>query len=192
MLAMISDTVRASDRSWPWHQTPHKMGEAKTSTVRSRPSQGYGMLSKAVRAPFPCSEHITRASQVLSVLPLERYSPHLHRWHRKHCSVTSTKHLDKSEVTWDHNRQFLFPQRVGESWKKNCSFITAPQSPQHVIVTETGVLTVLSGYHPTLLSFSNQFNSIFVAKFCTHLLWFITSYLNIKARGNPLQCLHNL
>lgn len=118
---MISDTVRAYDRSWPWHQTPHKMGEAKTSTVRSRPSQGYGMLSKAVRAPFPCSEHITRASQVLSVFPLERYSPHLHRWHRKHCSVTSTKHLDKSEVTQDHNRVSL-PIEGGRKLKEKLQF----------------------------------------------------------------------
>lgn len=78
--------------------------------------------------------------------PLGKVQLPLHRWHRKHCSVTSTKHLDKSGATWDHNRHFLFPWKVEKAKDKlqfqyfqYFSFITNPQSPQPVIVTETGV-----------------------------------------------------
>lgn len=92
MSCMMSDTVHVSDKSWPWHQTSNKRGEAKSSMVRSQPKQGYWMLSKAVRAPFPCSEHITRASKSSVCCPWKRTAPPLNRWHRKHDSMTSTKH----------------------------------------------------------------------------------------------------
>lgn len=75
MSCVISDTVRVPDRSWPWHQTPHKMEEAKTCAVRSQPNQGHEMLSKAMRAPFPRSEHISRASRCSVCSPWKGTAP---------------------------------------------------------------------------------------------------------------------
>lgn len=76
MLCMISDTVPVSKKSWPWWQALHRTGEAKTGTERSQPNQGYWMLSKAVKASFPCSEHTTRASKSSECSPWKGTPPH--------------------------------------------------------------------------------------------------------------------
>lgn len=108
----------------------------------------------------------------------------------------AASHLATADVTNLTSPVLLFPQRKGQSWKWNIL------STYHNLRTTRSIppWEVTSKWHnpnltrlPSCLAFFlNQLNSILVARFCTHLLWFMTTYLNRKASWNPLNDVYTI